>query len=311
MNGKEFFESGKILKRKRWTKEGILGFIFAIVPLVAYIFFNAVPLGVSFLTMFGDMEGFKLSSLKWNNFQNFTYIFSQPRFWTSIKMTFWIASAQIMSLLVALFVATLLDKNLRGRKIFQILFYIPYICSAVSVALMWNWMVDPTFGLINELMGTNINYLANIENPDTITWTIIIMIVWQAPGYGIVIYKSAFDAINPSLYEAASIDGANDWQAFWNISLPSVRGTTFFLLELGIVSGLTTYGPVILLVPPTFTLTAGLEDRALTLMYYIDILGIKGQMRMNLASVVSWFLFIVTFILFFAVKKIQNKLAAD
>jgi multiple sugar transport system permease protein len=300
-----------ILRKKRWTKEAILGFTFALIPLLAYVFFNAFPLGISFVAMFTEMEGFKLNTMQWNSFENFKYIFNQDRFWTSIWMTFWIASSQIMSLLVALFIAAVLDKKAKGSRIFQVLFYIPYICSSVSTALMWRWMVDPNCGLINELLGTNINYLANVDNPNTITWTIILMIVWQAPGYGIVIYKSAFDAVNPALYEAANIDGANALQSFFHISLPAVRPMTFFLLEMGIIAGLTTYDKVLLLVPPTYTLTAGLEDRGLTLMYYIDILGIRGEMKIHLASVVSWFLFVLTAFLFIFMKKVQKKVEGD
>ena len=105
------------------------------------------------------------------------------------------------------------------QLMFQILFFIPYICSTVAVSLMWRWILDWEGGILNSILGTNMRWL---EDPNTITWCIILATIWQAPGYGIVMYKAAFSNVNQALYEAAEIDGASPLRKLFNITIPMV-----------------------------------------------------------------------------------------
>ena len=171
---------------------------------------------------------------------------------------------------------------------------------------MWKWIFDGNHGLLNSLLGTKIDWLNNTANPATLTWAIIASIIWQAPGYGIVMFKAALDNVNPALYEASEIDGANSFVQFWKITLPSIAPTTFYLLFTGILAGFTTFDKATLMAPISWTQTAGYEDMGLTMLYYSYILGTQ-KYQMELASVVSWFLFIVTMTLSVIVMKKRNK----
>lgn len=293
-------------KKKRIGAEGVIGLIFILVPLVGYVIFRGFPLLSSFAALFCDMEGYDISSLTWNNFQNFREIFTDTRFYKSILITLWVYSAQIISLLIALIVAALLVQKIKGSRLLEVIFFVPYVCSAVAVTSMWMWIFDARNGILNAILGTQIDWLANLEHPSTITWAIILATVWSSPAYGIVMYKAAFKGINPAYYEAAEIDGANGFHKFFYITLPSIAPTTFFLLIQGVIAGFLSFTYPVLMWPDNWMQTAGIDDMALTLMYYVHILG-NGRRQMNLASVVSWVLFVLMGSLTFLLFKLQKR----
>lgn len=293
-------------KRKRIGAESVIGLIFILVPLAGYVIFRGFPLLISFAAQFCDMEGFDISSLKWNNFQNFREIFTDTRFYKSILITLWVYSAQIISLLIALIVAALLAQKIKGSRLLEVIFFVPYVCSAVAVTSMWMWIFDARNGILNAILGTQIDWLANLEKPSTITWAIILATVWSSPAYGIVMYKAAFKGINPAYYEAAEIDGANGLHKFYYITLPAIAPTTFFLLIQGVIAGFLSFTFPVLMWPDNWMQTAGIDDMALTLMYYVHILG-NGRRQMNLASVVSWVLFVLMGSLTFLLFRLQKR----
>ena len=300
--------TGKVLKRNKfiWTKETTFALIVVLIPLFGYFFFNGFPFVLSFVLTVCDIEGYDLSTITWNNFENFRIVFSDTRFYKALWQTLWMASSELISLVVALTISVLLTRKVKGQGVFQILYFVPYICSGVAVAIMWNWILDGDHGLLNALLGTNISWLNNSENPATLTWAIMVANIWQAPGYGIVMFKAALDAINPALYEASEIDGAGPWIQFWSITIPSVAPTTFYLLFASVLTGLTMFDRATLMAPVSWTQTAGYNDMGLTLMYYVYILGTQ-RMEMELASVVSVVLFIVTLTLSVFIMKKRNE----
>lgn len=304
-------KTGKTLQKKRWRKEHYLALIVACIPLLGFIIFNGFPLVISFIGMFCNVDLYDLGNIQWNNFEGFKSVFIPGHanelfyfdlskyFYKAIVITLWIASTQLITLAIALFIATLLREKPNGAKLFQILFFIPYICSTVAVSLMFRWIFDMEGGILNGILGTNIDWLYDTK---TITWCIIIATIWQAPGYGIVMYKAAFSNINDALYEAAELDGANAWQKFRNVTLPGISPTTFFLLQAGVMAGLLTYDLAALIIPDAWGSVGGMESMGLTLMrlvYYLinnsttsDANGISYMV--SCACVISWLLFLVT-----------------
>jgi multiple sugar transport system permease protein len=214
----------------------------------------------------------------------------------------WVASTQLLTLGIALVMAVLLERKLRGTGLFRVLFFIPYICSSVSVGLMWKWVFAYEGGILNTLFGTNIEWL---KDPTYMTWCIIIAVIWQAPGYGIVMYKAAFANVNASLYEAAALDGAGEWKTFRYITLPSIAPTTFYLMMAGVTAGVLTYDIAALVIEDAWGVPGGVESMGLTLMrlvYYLitnstttDANGVSYMV--SCASVISWVLFLITGIL--------------
>lgn len=309
--------SSALLKKRKWKPTQLMCTGLVLIPLLAYVFFNAFPIVLSFVAQFMDIRGNRLDAMAWNNFDNFKHVFEDSKFWKSWGITLWLTCAQFVSLAIALLIAVLLEQKIKGAKIFQILFFIPYICSTVAIAIMWAWIFDKN-GILNAFLGRSvelgnaIDWLNNLDKPSTLTWCVFITIIWSAPGYGIVMYKAALKSVNPALYEAASMDGANAWHKFWHITFPSIKSVTLFLLLAGIGAGLSTFDAVTVLAPINWTGHAGPEDMGLTISYYIYnnvhvYSDPKKGMGIQYAAVMSWILFLVTFAASFFLVRARNK----
>lgn len=298
-------------RRKRWTRTQKIALAAAVIPLIGFVIFSGFPLVISFIGMFCNVDLYDLTDIQWNNFEGFKSVFLPGHafslfyfdlakyFYKAVWITLWIASTQLITLLIALVMATLLRKPMRGGKLFQVLFFVPYICSTVAVSLMWRWIFDWESGILNSILGTDIEWL---RDPKTMTICIIVAVIWSAPGYGIVMYKAAFSNINQALYEAAQIDGANAWQQFKNVTLPGIAPTTFYLMMAGVSAGLLTYDLAVLVIPDAWGSPGGVESMGLTLMrlvYFLitnsttsDANGVSYMV--SCACVISWLLFLVT-----------------
>lgn len=301
--------------KRKWRKEHYFSLFVASIPLLGFLVFNGLPLLVSFIGLFCNVDLNDLGNIQWNNFEGFKSVFVPGHanhlfgfdvakyFYKALLITLWIASAQFVSLAISMFIATLLREKPKGAKLFQVLFFIPYICSTVAVSMMWRWILAYDGGILNSILGVHENWL---DNPDTMTWCIILATVWQAPGYGIVMYKAAFSNINADLYEAAELDGANAWHKFWNVTFPGISPTTFFLLQAGVMAGLLAYDLAVLVIPDGWGADfGGRESMGLTLLRLVyvliqnfttyDIYKTEPTTYMvSCACVVSWVLFIVT-----------------
>ena len=296
------------LRHKGLRKEGIYGTVFAVLPLVGFVLFSLIPIGITFVTMFTSMNGYRFDTMQWNNFANFAEAFTDARFGKSLAISLYVTLAHMIGLIVALATAAVLSQKLKGAKFFTALFFIPYICSSVAVAIMWRQMFNGSSGIINEILKffgseNGIDWMNNIK---AYTPMLIIVIAWQAPGYGIVMYTAALTGVNPTLYEAAKIDGAGRWKQFTAITMPAISPTTFFLLMMGFIAGLQTFDIVRIFTGESWTGAAGPNDMGLTTVLYIYYQGIQFR-NMPVASVMSFVLFLIIFAITFINYKLGDK----
>lgn len=285
-------------KKNRMRKEAVFGISVVLLPLIGYLMFQLVPLCIAFITMFVDMKGYQLDTMTWNNFENFKTIVVDKTFWLSLRNTLGLLMGQFVSLTIALITSTLLAQKYKGTKFFTALFFVPYICSSVAITIIWMTMFNNDYGVINAILMDLLGEVGKIgwyTKPLPFFMMVFIIMLWQAPGYGIVMFNAAFTAVPQSLYEAAAIDGAGKWKQFLHITLPSIRPTTFFLIMAGIIAGLQAFD-IPMLVSSTlgnsWTGAAGPDDAGLTTMLYIYNTGITFN-DMPKAAVMSFFLFII------------------
>ncbi len=298
----------KIGRMRASVKEEICGTAFALLPLVGFVLFSLVPIGIVFVTMFCSMDGFDLASLQWNGFANFKEVFTDARFGKSLGISAYVTVGQLISLFLVLSVSAVLSQKLKGSKGITALYFVPYICSSVAVAVMWQWMFNANYGIINtvlKMLGSE-NGVNWMNDPKAFTPMLIITIVWQAPGYGIVLYIAALTGVNPSLYEAAKIDGAGRWRQFTSITFPAISPTTFFLLMLGLINGMQTFDIAKIFAGDSWTGAAGPNDMGLTTVLYIYNKGVMFN-NMPVASVMSFVLFIIIFVITVLNFKLGNK----
>ncbi len=299
-DNREINTSGAAIKAKKRkiAHEAIAAYIFVSIPLIGYLFFNVFPIAISFCMQFNSMTGLDLSTMKWNNFENFKRVFTDNMFYKSIGVTFLLSLSQLISLALALFISVMIHNKPFGHKVFQVIYFVPYICSSVAVSLMWMWMFDVDTGIINTVLemiggsGARVDWFGSTAAYPIM---IIVAIVWQAPGYGIVMYRATLNQVNPSLYEAADVDGAGIWTKFIKITMPAIAPTTFYLLMTGIIAGLQIFDIAKIFAGTSWLGTSGPENSGLTTVLYIyNTFHDYGELPR--ASVMSWALFVVIFI---------------
>ncbi|MDE0199889.1 MAG: sugar ABC transporter permease, partial [Caldilineaceae bacterium] len=217
-------------------REAVEGYICISPWLVGFVMFVAGPILASLLLSltYWDIG----SAPRWVGLQNYVEIFTNDGdFLQALKVTLTYAVVTLpLHLVLGLALSLLLNLRLRGMNFYRTLFYIPAVLPIVAVTMLWIWIFNPEFGVINHLLS-----LVGIEGPSWFhspRWALpglMLLGLWGVGG-GAVIYLAGLQNIPPHLYEAAEIDGANIWRRFWRITLPLLTPTLFFQLVLNLIA---------------------------------------------------------------------------
>jgi multiple sugar transport system permease protein len=197
----------------------------------ALIFLGLFLLGpIAYLIYLSFTTGsFTASGIRWVGFKNYLRLALNPDFWQVLGNTLYFTLATVIpSLIIPLGLAALLDRSLAWRGLLRTAYFIPSITSVVAVGLGFRWLFQ-TEGPVNALLGffgvEPISWLSST------TWAMPVLILlssWKQLGFNMVVFLAGLQAIPPSRYEAAELDGANPWQQFWHITLPGLRSTLLF-----------------------------------------------------------------------------------
>ena len=280
-------------RRKPINKEEISGTLYASIPLLGFLIFGVIPLCMAFAMAFLKMSGFGFQGAKPAGWDNFKYVLTDELFWESIVNTCVLGSSTFICQILALLVAYLLSKDIRGRKAFRMIYFIPYVCSGVAIVLMWKYIFNPHFGILNQMLGrTGDNIINWLNDSRYYSWVVIFISVWSGMGYPIVLYTAALTNVNRSTVEAATIDGAGPFRVFWNVVFPAISPTSFFLLVTGVIGALQSFATSNVLSSGT-TNANGPNNDGLTIVFYLyrKIFDYDGQM--GYASASSWILSLI------------------
>jgi multiple sugar transport system permease protein len=201
----------------------------------------------------------------WVGLGNYTNMVHDPLFWKVIGNTFYYTLVSVpIGVILSLLLALALNQKLRGMTFYRTLYFMPVISSTVAVALVWDWMFNPQFGLVNYALS-----LIQIRGPEWLgstTWAmpaLIIVGVWKGLGYNMVIFLAGLQSVPEDLYDAAQIDGANTIQRFFSITIPMISPTTFFVVVLSIIGSFQVFDA-------TYVMTqGGPANSTLTLAYWV------------------------------------------
>ncbi|MCL4507361.1 MAG: sugar ABC transporter permease [Chloroflexi bacterium] len=286
-------------KRKRRSRQywinTLQGYIFIGPVVLGLLIWTFGPMVASLIISFTDYPLLKAPT--WVGLQNYIDIFTRNdelRVVQSLQVT---ATYAVMALplgiVLALLAALLLNQKLRGMSIFRTSFYLPTIVPAVASAFMWSWLLQPDFGIINSLLKElgMTNLPRWMAEPESALPTLVLISAWGIGG-SMVIFLAGLQSIPEMLYEAAKIDGANDWQMFWRITLPQLSPTIFFILVTGMIGALQYFSTAFLLsggtggpLFATYFYNLNLYDKAFKWLF------------MGLASAMAWVLFLIIFVL--------------
>ncbi|MGQ9678427.1 MAG: carbohydrate ABC transporter permease [bacterium] len=205
---------------------------------------------------------------------NYSAVLKDPIFWKSLLNTGWYVILEVpTTLLLSLFIALLLNQKIRGLSIYRTIYYLPVVTSIVAVSVVWRWILHPDRGVLNYLLSLigvfKIRWLQDprgifelifgpgvaqlpyaLRGPSVALCSLILMGIWKALGYNIVIFLAGLQNIPPTYYEAARIDGASRFKTFWKITLPLLSPTTYYVLTMSSIAAFETFAQVWIMTGP-------------------------------------------------------------
>lgn len=212
-------------RRRSWRRR--LTFVPFVLPGVAvFAVFSLWPLLQSCLLSFEEWDGF--SGKKWVGLANYRAVLKDTAFWHAFEHTLiYVAGTLTAKIALGLILAILLDRKLRGRAFYRTIVFIPALLSFVVVGMLWQYIYDPTFGLLNKALGAvhlTSGRTTWLASSDLSLVSVMIVDVWKWVGYHTVLFLAGLSLVSDDLREAARIDGAGAWQRFQHVTLPAIRG---------------------------------------------------------------------------------------
>lgn len=273
-----------------------LTFYLCVAPwIIGFLLFTAGPMIASLILSFTDWD--ILTPPNFIGLENFARAFDDPNFIQALKVTLKFSVFAVpLRILVALFLAMLLDNATRGVSYFRTSFYLPSIVSSVAAAVLFTWIFNPAFGPINGFLGLlGIQGPLWFEDPNYALWGLIIMSPWGVGGE-MLIFLAGLRGIPKSLYEAAEIDGAGRLPSFFNITIPMLSPSLFFNLVMAIIGSFQSFDTAYI-ISSTRAGTAG--DPLQSTLFFMIYLYKKafGDLQMGYASALGWILFIIILVL--------------
>jgi len=289
-------------RRHLWAGIG-----FTLPWIVGFSVFTLYPVAASLYYSFCDYS--VLEPAIWIGGDNYRRLVDDGTFWLSLKNTLIYAGFSLpLGMVVALVLALLLNCRVRGTAIFRTIFYVPAIVPVIASSMLWLWIFNPSYGLLNlalapfcHLLG--VNPPGWLADPAWAKPALILMSAWGV-GNSMIIYLAGLQDVPEALYEAAEIDGANKWQQFWHVTLPMIMPVVYFNLIMGIIGSLQTFTQV-------FVMTGGTDGApAQSTLLYTPYLFATAffDFRMGYASALAWVLFcIIALLTVLATRALKNK----
>lgn len=239
------------LQKNKTISYAKYGYLFSLPFVIAYLIFHLYPTIYTAILGFTDCKGLGNTNwhiLKDDIWKNFRTILNNGTFKTSLKNTvmIWIMNFIPQIVLALLLTAWFTSKRnvIKGQGFFKVVFYMPNIITAASVAILFNVLFGYPKGPVNDILvslGLRSDAYYFTNNATASRWIIAFIQFWMWYGYTMIILISGVLGINPEIYEAAEIDGANDWQTFWQITIPNLRTILTYTLITSMIGGLNMY----------------------------------------------------------------------
>ena len=210
-----------------------------------FLLFFFAPIVMAFVGSFHQWNPLKGQYVP-NGLQNWRMALTNALFWRSMGNTVWFSAVAVAARVVlGLLLASTLHAGLvRWKPLLRTLYYLPTITPMVAVAFVWKFMYQPQYGLLNQLLGTRINWLFDARYAMS---AILLLTIWKDFGYAVVILLGGLYSLPTDCFEAAQIDGAGAWRRFFAITLPLLRPTVVFIVITSLISYFQTYIPVMVL----------------------------------------------------------------
>ena len=279
----------------------VWGYLMVAPTIIGLIVLNIVPFFQTIYMSFSKSKAF--GAYQFCGLENYVEMFKSPEFWKATWNSIYFCILTVpIGVFLALLVAVLLNAKIKGKTAFRAIYFLPMVVAPAAVAMVWKWIFNTEYGILNSLLGKNIRWLTD---PKIVLITCAIVAILSAIGYDAVLLLSGIQNISRTLYEAADLDGASKVQQFFHITLPMVSPTLFVVLIMRLMSSLKVYDLIYMMVEqsnPALT-----SAQSLMYLFYREsfVAGNKGYA----SAIVIWTVLligIVTVFQFIGQKKWVN-----
>ena len=300
---------GNSAPRKR--KVNLVPYMFIVGPLLLYLIWIIFPMGYTFYLSLTNWDGIS-PEMKYIGFENFKSLFNSlgkpipSAFQYSLENNLrWLIVFITVPVSIGLGLAVLMNRDIKGDRWFKVGIFLPQVLSFAVVALIWAWVYNPRAGLINSLlanMGVE-NLPGWLADKNLAIWAIIVAATWRQIGYIMILYVAGLKNIDPTLLEAAEIDGANGWQRFWRVVFPLLAPVTTIVVVISIIDSLRSFDLVQIM-------TRGGPANASSVLANLMYIQAFNNYRMGLGAATAVVLFAISlvFIIVYLYRVMQDEM---
>jgi len=235
----------KTRRRRAFTKgDRFTLSMFVGVPAFLHIVWVWIPALLTIALSFTYWNGVQLSNIRWAGLANYDTIFTaSAQFWPAMRNnTYWLLWFSFIATPLGVLLAYQVDRRIRGHKIYESVYYIPVVLSLAVIGIIWRFMLGPT-GLVQVLLGYPgiEDAIPIFGNYDINTYVILSIASWRHIGYIMLLYLAGLKSVDPSLREAAAIDGATEWQSFRKVVLPAMKPVNVIIIVITVIESLRAF----------------------------------------------------------------------
>lgn len=274
--------------RKYWNRPSRCAYLFIAPSILLLLVFSVIPLLIAFgLSLFN--VPITLNKAEFTGVENYIAAFRDARFLNSLKVTVIFTALEVpIQAFGAIVVAALLTKNNMRNKFFRAVYFLPVICSATAIGIMWKMILHSNIGFITAVLQSmglgKINFL---NTPGLTIFVVAFISIWRSFGISAIIYVTAIQQVSASLYEAAQMDGAGKVRQFFSITVPSIRPTFWYILMTRFAGALQIFDIIYI------TTNGGPNYTTESTVSYIYAKAFSAQASMGYASAMSVILFVI------------------
>ena len=276
------------------------GLLFVAPTMIGLIVLNFYPIFNTVYQSFCKTGDFGKGN-KFVGLANYAAVLQASETWQSLLNTIKYALIEVpFGVVIALILAVLLNKKIAARSVYRTIFFLPMVCAPAAVAMVWKWLYNQQFGLLNHVFHSNVAW---ISDPNIAWISIGVIGVWSIIGYNMVLFIGGLQEIPGDFYEAASIDGASGVRQFFSITIPLLSPTTFFIVQTRIIGALTIFDLMFMVMDKTNVALKKVQSVVYLFYQYAFTNGNKGY-GATLVVVLLIFIMILTVILQRVEKKV-------
>ena len=288
-------------RKRGLSDEAKWGYLLVAPTIIGLIVLNVYPFIQTLILSFSTTHPFGFYEI--SGIGNYVKMFSSQEFWKATWNSVYFCILTVpVGIFLALVTAVLLNAKIAGKTAFRAIYFLPMVVAPAAVAMVWKWIFNAEYGIINQILGSRVNWLTN---PKLVLLATAAVAVWSSVGYDAVLLLSGIQNISKSYYEAADLDGATKIQQFFFITLPMVSPTLFVVLIMRLMASLKVYDLIYMMVDQTNPALTSAQS----LMYLFYRESFVAGNRGYASAIVIWTVFligIVTAVQFWGQKKWVN-----